>query len=164
MTCFNDFLTVKKTCSMCMKEKCTGKCGKCKGVYYCSTDCQKTDWESHKIDCMNNHKKSVSVLCGFLVSFDKDTKTREDLLKRLGEYPPDSVLLINVMTHKKLMYKTETTIMSREQARLLLRYLGMFNDERKKQFETTKNVTLMVNNYFETDGNPHTFTMMLSLK
>lgn len=29
-------------------------CGKCKEVYYCSADCQKTDWPAHKLTCKKN--------------------------------------------------------------------------------------------------------------
>ena len=28
-------------------------CGKCKNIYYCSRECQKTDWKRHKIRCAN---------------------------------------------------------------------------------------------------------------
>ena len=29
----------------------TNKCGKCGSVWYCSRDCQKKDWKTHKINC-----------------------------------------------------------------------------------------------------------------
>ena len=28
------------------------KCGKCKKAYYCNIECQKNDWNSHKIHCI----------------------------------------------------------------------------------------------------------------
>jgi hypothetical protein len=43
----NEFLTL---CTACGKES-TAKCGGCKKSYYCSGNCQKADWSSHKLTC-----------------------------------------------------------------------------------------------------------------
>ncbi len=29
----------------------TGKCGACKDTYYCSRECQESDWPTHKLEC-----------------------------------------------------------------------------------------------------------------
>jgi hypothetical protein len=41
---------LKQKCSICQKDT-TSRCGKCKLVYYCSSDCQKKDYPSHKKTC-----------------------------------------------------------------------------------------------------------------
>lgn len=37
-------------CNTCFQEA-TKKCGRCKNVYYCSRECQRKDWKSHKKNC-----------------------------------------------------------------------------------------------------------------
>lgn len=39
-----------KTCNLCQKPR-SAKCGACKGVGYCSAECQKADWPAHKQNC-----------------------------------------------------------------------------------------------------------------
>lgn len=53
--------------SACEKEgeKC---CGACKGVIYCSIECQKADWPSHRLSCQkreNNHVPDSELLHQF---------------------------------------------------------------------------------------------------
>lgn len=38
------------SCKVCGKED-SKKCGQCHRVYYCSVQCQKKDWKSHKATC-----------------------------------------------------------------------------------------------------------------
>ena len=45
-----------KSCNACSKleassEEPLKRCGRCQDVRYCSTDCQKSDWPSHKSNC-----------------------------------------------------------------------------------------------------------------
>lgn len=40
-------------CGKC-KKIATKKCSKCERVYYCSRDCQVSEWSSHKIECQAN--------------------------------------------------------------------------------------------------------------
>lgn len=40
-----------KSCTYCSKQPCDKLCSKCKRVYYCSVECQKTDWINHKHSC-----------------------------------------------------------------------------------------------------------------
>lgn len=42
-----------KYCAHCAQVGCTERCGGCKEVYYCSTECQKADWKVHKTQCAN---------------------------------------------------------------------------------------------------------------
>lgn len=46
--------SANKTCAVCAKENCTNRCGACKAVYYCSTNCQKEHWTVHKTNCNKN--------------------------------------------------------------------------------------------------------------
>lgn len=48
---------VKNTCSTCWKIGHRMKCCKtCRKVYYCSAECQKTNWPEHKKICVAGHK------------------------------------------------------------------------------------------------------------
>uniref|UniRef100_A0A6P6Y7G1 N-lysine methyltransferase SMYD2-like n=1 Tax=Dermatophagoides pteronyssinus TaxID=6956 RepID=A0A6P6Y7G1_DERPT len=43
-----------KNCDYCFvecKSNEFGKCGNCKKMYYCGNDCQKKDWNQHKLEC-----------------------------------------------------------------------------------------------------------------
>lgn len=39
------------TCHVCAKPA-TNKCSRCKSTWYCSTECQKADWQKHKVSCV----------------------------------------------------------------------------------------------------------------
>jgi hypothetical protein len=41
----------QKNCAQCSRPQAKNKCGNCKRVRYCSRQCQKKDWPSHKQDC-----------------------------------------------------------------------------------------------------------------
>lgn len=42
-------------CKVCLKTgKDVKRCGRCQRVYYCSRECQKSDWSEHKVDCLKN--------------------------------------------------------------------------------------------------------------
>jgi len=40
-------------CIKCHKNSTTKRCANCKSVYYCSRECQKEDWKSHKRQCLD---------------------------------------------------------------------------------------------------------------
>jgi len=42
-------------CAKCNKANCTKKCSLCKLSYYCSVECQKKNWSSHKLVCKKNN-------------------------------------------------------------------------------------------------------------
>lgn len=39
-----------RLCAVC-EAPAKSKCSRCDGIYYCGSDCQKTDWTSHKTVC-----------------------------------------------------------------------------------------------------------------
>lgn len=50
-----------RICSVCRAEAPDGflmkKCSRCWARYYCSTECQKTDWKTHKLDCWEEYEE-----------------------------------------------------------------------------------------------------------
>jgi len=53
----NDFIP-RKSCSKCLKTADNLKrCSGCKSVSYCSVECQRDDWSSHKPSCVAKNKK-----------------------------------------------------------------------------------------------------------
>jgi hypothetical protein len=54
-----------KTCNSCHKPDDQGLsvCGSCKQVYYCSVECQKSDWKQHKAACKESRRRmDISVI------------------------------------------------------------------------------------------------------
>ncbi|KAF9033705.1 hypothetical protein BDZ89DRAFT_1062794 [Hymenopellis radicata] len=47
-------------CARCSKENSLSKCSGCKTVYYCSTECQRLDWSSHKPQCYEPPPTAIS--------------------------------------------------------------------------------------------------------
>lgn len=41
----------QKVCAVCKKKENLKSCSRCKKVHYCSVECQKKDWNTHKQDC-----------------------------------------------------------------------------------------------------------------
>jgi len=47
-------------CAVC-GEPGTKKCSKCKAREYCGLDCQKKDWETHKLNCVKVETKTEEI-------------------------------------------------------------------------------------------------------
>jgi hypothetical protein len=45
-------LQLLKECGHCKKPNCIQKCSRCKKVYYCTKECQKSHWTEHKKVCI----------------------------------------------------------------------------------------------------------------
>lgn len=41
----------ERKCGTCNKKGLWKGCGRCRKIYYCSEDCQRKDWSSHKVGC-----------------------------------------------------------------------------------------------------------------
>ncbi len=50
MTAFFIIFQGTENCVICSNHT-ASKCGKCKAVFYCSKECQKSDWNLHKVFC-----------------------------------------------------------------------------------------------------------------
>ncbi|CAF0769184.1 unnamed protein product [Brachionus calyciflorus] len=49
-------------CATCSKENAKYRCGNCKKSWYCSQECQKADWKSHKPKCNYDAEKLISLV------------------------------------------------------------------------------------------------------
>ncbi len=56
-------------CVVCRKET-NHLCGKCRKVYYCSSDCQKSHWIEHKLECREESKDSKHNPLGLHVTLE----------------------------------------------------------------------------------------------
>ncbi|GFH46255.1 hypothetical protein CTEN210_02729 [Chaetoceros tenuissimus] len=75
----------------CANEKCpvpvTGqeaffKCSACKDTYYCSRDCQKSDWPRHRYTCKSTPKQALCSCCG--KKFDGKRRVRCEICKDMS--------------------------------------------------------------------------------
>ena len=79
-------------CKVCQKfDSASKKCAKCKSEFYCSKDCQKTDWPFHKQFCnelAGYIEKRIKIRSDYghdedpgnlLRGFDKKTDRREGI-------------------------------------------------------------------------------------
>lgn len=56
MMCDNSFSRPLLVCKMCLKTKDIRRCSRCQTAYYCSTECQRADWPSHRQECHQRSK------------------------------------------------------------------------------------------------------------
>ncbi|XP_008550191.1 egl nine homolog 1 [Microplitis demolitor] len=48
----------KPSCAICNKTDKLQRCSRCKNIFYCSKDHQKSDWRKHKVDCVDGSSSS----------------------------------------------------------------------------------------------------------
>jgi hypothetical protein len=46
---------IRNACGFCKSSGCSKKCSRCKETFYCSTKCQREDWNQHKTRCKKVH-------------------------------------------------------------------------------------------------------------
>ncbi len=70
----NNIKTICQTCESTDGRKVT-RCSQCKSIYYCSTECQRKDWPTHKFDCKHfTGKRPVDDVVKLLYSNSLATK------------------------------------------------------------------------------------------
>ncbi|KAK7534904.1 uncharacterized protein J3D65DRAFT_428085 [Phyllosticta citribraziliensis] len=79
-------------CAMCGKQK-ARQCKRCKGIRYCSNECQKADWPTHKLLCEtfsefnDSTRPSTDHIRGFLLHDDREKPDLIWLHCPRGEHP-----------------------------------------------------------------------------
>jgi hypothetical protein len=75
-------------CNLCKADNTPFKCGKCLTVFYCSRECQKKDWKTHKVNCVSVTEEKKQVMLFFYKGIlNTDNITQEllsDTKNRLG--------------------------------------------------------------------------------
>ena len=61
-------------CANCNKTKKLKKCARCTIVYYCSTECQKSHWKTHKPNCLPQNNNASAGSTDHNVSDSADSK------------------------------------------------------------------------------------------
>eukprot|EP01084_Bolivina_argentea_P124107 219930_1 len=89
------------SCNHCYKCNVLSKCGGCRRVFYCNTDCQRSDWHNHKIQCKlwrkqqqsnsdPNHVKSTkkpqNKISGKILQNKQENKMIDNMLFDLWNY------------------------------------------------------------------------------
>jgi hypothetical protein len=46
-------------CDCCQKVNPSKRCSRCRGAYYCSNECQKADWNNHKLVCQSRDEQTI---------------------------------------------------------------------------------------------------------
>ena len=105
------------TCRVCQKPNATKRCSRCNIVWYCSPECQKKDWKTHKPVCNSEyqsnqyelHKKAFDAIivkynlktdeksteiAELLTSAGKDTVTPEAFAERFGMDLEEAVVFL----------------------------------------------------------------------
>ncbi|RNA30194.1 ectomycorrhiza-upregulated zf-MYND domain-containing [Brachionus plicatilis] len=54
--------SIHEPCKACAQENARFRCGNCKSIWYCSKECQKTDWKNHKPNCNYDAEKLISIV------------------------------------------------------------------------------------------------------
>ena len=70
-------------CALCGKGGAQSKCGDCREVSYCSRDCQKAHWKTHKLECT---KACVIVHRGKIIDVATTEGPRDHLDQRKTEF------------------------------------------------------------------------------
>lgn len=76
---------IKNIC-MCCSKQAKRKCGNCKLVYYCSNECSKKDWSTHKLMCQK--RENIPNILDFS-SIKITLKVIENVNKKIKEITKD---------------------------------------------------------------------------
>ena len=85
---YTDLEMSENKCNLCKADNTPFKCGKCLTVFYCSSECQRKDWKTHKATCIHApHNKKQVMLFFYKGILNTDNITQEllsDTNNRLG--------------------------------------------------------------------------------
>ncbi|CAD6577525.1 MAG: hypothetical protein ASARMPREDX12_008386 [Alectoria sarmentosa] len=86
--------STQKTCAKCHKTQAEvslplKRCAKCQNQWYCSRDCQKADWKSHKAFCASSQQTNAQNKPQATTNFDAMPKVAGDFFKGIC---PDNYL------------------------------------------------------------------------
>ena len=84
--------STQKACAKCHKtstDKPLKRCAKCQNQWYCSRDCQKLDWKSHKAYCSSSQQSNTQSTPQATTNFDAMPKVAGEFFKNIC---PDNYL------------------------------------------------------------------------
>ena len=79
--------STQKTCAKCHKNQADvslKRCGKCHNQWYCSRECQKADWKTHKVSCGSSQQSNAQTKPQATTNFNAMPKVAGNFFKHIG--------------------------------------------------------------------------------
>jgi hypothetical protein len=130
------------------------KCSKCEGAYYCSTKCQKEDWNEHKKICNDTKlvreesliiQKKIVNICKINICYSKEKRAKgfflihHDIDKESKVFfihfvKPENTQEQNLQLYKNATDLLETIFTDKEQLKVFLSDIEKYNPEKVFSF------------------------------